>query len=69
MRALTCYRVLGSVLRMGLSGDKTGSEGFVALLSNNVLYRLLWSSRGPLHIAKVIQIGRTYYRGRWGPHT
>ncbi|MGD7707876.1 IS3 family transposase [Microlunatus sp. Y2014] len=63
-RALNRYRMVGSMGRVGSSGDNAAMESFFALLQNNVLDRRAWTTREQLRIAVVTWIERTYHRRR-----
>ncbi|WP_336644616.1 IS3 family transposase [Microbacterium sp. USHLN186] len=63
-RALTRHRMVGSMGRVGSSGDNAAMESFFALLQKNVLDRRSWSTRDQLRIAMVTWIERTYHRRR-----
>ena len=64
LRALTRHRMVGSMGRVGSSGDNAAMESFFALLQKNVLDRLTWTTREQLRIAMVTWIERTYHRRR-----
>lgn len=64
LRALTRHRMVGSMGRVGSSGDNAAMESFFALLQKNVLDRRSWTSREQLRIAIVTWIERTYHRRR-----
>jgi len=64
LRALARHRMVGSMGRVGSSGDNAAMESFFALLQNNVLDRRSWSNREQLRIAIVTWIERTYHRRR-----
>ncbi len=64
LRALACHRMVGSMGRVGSSGDNAAMESFFSLLQKNVLDRRSWSSRDQLRIAMVAWIERTYHRRR-----
>ncbi|MFV0372861.1 IS3 family transposase [Microbacterium sp.] len=63
-RALTRHRMVGSMGRVGSSGDNAAMESFFALLQKNVLDRRTWTTREQLRIAIVTWIERTYHRRR-----
>lgn len=63
-RALTRHRMVGSMGRVGSSGDNAAMESFFALLQKNVLDRRSWTTREQLRIAIVVWIERTYHRRR-----
>lgn len=63
-RALTRHRMVGSMGRVGSSGDNAAMESFFALLQKNVLDRRTWTTREQLRIAMVTWIERTYHRRR-----
>ncbi|GAB2522626.1 hypothetical protein GCM10027064_20130 [Microbacterium petrolearium] len=64
LRALARYRMVGSMGRVGSSGDNAAMESFFALLQKNVLNRRTWTTRDQLRIAMVTWIERTYHRRR-----
>ncbi|WP_435748805.1 IS3 family transposase [Microbacterium sp. PMB16] len=64
LRALTGHRMVGSMGRVGSSGDNAAMESFFALLQKNVLDRRSWTTREQLRIAIVTWIERTYHRRR-----
>ena len=64
LRALTRHRMVGSMGRVGSSGDNAAMESFFALLQKNVLDRRSWTTREQLRIALVTWIERTYHRRR-----
>ena len=64
LRALTRHRMVGSMGRVGSSGDNAAMESFFALLQKNVLDRRTWTTREQLRIAMVTWIERTYHRRR-----
>ena len=66
-RALTRHRMVGSMGRVGSSGDNAAMESFFALLQKNVLDRRTWTTREQLRIAMVTWIERTYHRRRRQP--
>jgi transposase InsO family protein len=66
-RALTRYRMVGSMGQVGSAGDNAAMESFFALLQKNVLDRRRWTSRDELRIAIVTWIERTYHRRRRQP--
>jgi putative transposase len=67
LRALTRHRMVGSMGRVGSSGDNAAMESFFALLQKNVLHRRSWTTREQLRIAIVTWIERTYHRRRRQP--
>lgn len=64
LRALTRHRMVGSMGRVGSSGDNAAMESFFALLQKNVLDRRSWTTREQLRIAIVAWIERIYHRRR-----
>ena len=64
LRALTRHRMVGSMGRVGSSGDNAAMESFFALLQKNVLDRRSWTTREQLRIAIITWIERTYHRRR-----
>ena len=64
LRALTRHRMVGSMGRVGSSGDNAAMESFFALLQKNVLDRRSWRTRDQLRIAILTWIERTYHRRR-----
>lgn len=64
LRALARHRMVGSMGRVGSSGDNAAMESFFALLQKNVLDRRSWTTREQLRIAIVTWIERTYHRRR-----
>jgi transposase InsO family protein len=64
LRALTHHHMVGSMGRVGSSGDNAAMESFFALLHKNVLDRHSWATREQLRIAIVTWIERTYHRRR-----
>jgi transposase InsO family protein/transposase-like protein len=64
LRALARHRMIGSMGRVGSSGDNAAMESFFALLQKNVLDRRTWTTREQLRIAIVTWIERTYHRRR-----
>ena len=66
-RALARHRMVGSMGRVGSSGDNAAMESFFALLQKNVLDRRSWTTREQLRIAIVTWIERTYHRRRRQP--
>ena len=64
LRALSRHRMVGSMGRVGSSGDNAAMESFFALLQKNVLDRRSWTTREQLRIAIVTWIERTYHRRR-----
>ncbi|MGJ0185095.1 IS3 family transposase [Corynebacterium glyciniphilum] len=64
LRALARHRLVGSMGRVGSSGDNAAMESFFALLQKNVLDRRAWTTREQLRIAIVTWIERTYHRRR-----
>ncbi|HWL78778.1 IS3 family transposase [Microbacterium sp.] len=67
LRALNRHRIVGSMGRVGSSGDNAAMESFFALLQKNVLNRRSWVTREQLRIAIVTWIERTYHRRRRQP--
>lgn len=67
LRALSRHRMIGSMGRVGSSGDNAAMESFFALLQKNVLDRRSWTTREQLRIAIVTWIERTYHRRRRQP--
>jgi len=63
-RALTRHHMVGSMGRVGSSGDNAAMESFFALMQKNVLDRRSWTTREQLRIAIVTWIERTYHRRR-----
>ena len=57
--ALSRHGMVGSMGRVGASGDNTAMESFLALLQNNVLDRRTWTTREELRISIVTWIERT----------
>uniref|UniRef100_UPI0005646F6D integrase core domain-containing protein n=1 Tax=Leucobacter chironomi TaxID=491918 RepID=UPI0005646F6D len=68
LRTLNRHRVVGSMGRVGSSGDNAAMESFFALLQKNVLDRRSWTTREQLRIAIVTWIERTYHRQRRQAH-
>lgn len=64
LRALARHRLVGSMGRVGSSGDNAAMESFFALLQKNVLDRRAWTTHEQLRIAIVTWIERTYHRRR-----
>ena len=64
LQALARHRMVGSMGRVGSSGDNAAMESFFALLQKNVLDRRCWTTREQLRIAMVTWIERTYHRRR-----
>jgi transposase InsO family protein len=64
LRALARHHLVGSMGRVGSSGDNAAMESFFALLQKNVLDRRSWTTREQLRIAIVTWIERTYHRRR-----
>ncbi|OLT20075.1 integrase [Ornithinimicrobium sp. CNJ-824] len=64
LRALSRHSMVGSMGRVGSSGDNAAMESFFALLQKNVLDRRSWTTRDQLRIAMVTWIERTYHRRR-----
>lgn len=64
LRTLARHRMVGSMGRVGSSGDNAAMESFFALLQKNVLDRRAWTTREQLRIAMVTWINRTYHRRR-----
>jgi len=67
IRALARHRMVGSMGRVGSSGDNAAMESFFALLQKNVLDRRSWTTREQLRIAIVTWIERTYHRRQRQP--
>jgi len=67
LRALNRHRMVGSMGRVGSSGDNAAMESFFELLQKNVLDRRIWTTREQLRIAIVNWIERTYRRRRRQP--
>jgi putative transposase len=63
-RALTRYRMVGSMGQVGSAGDNAAMESFFSLLQKNVLDRQRWTTRDQLRIAIVTWIERTYHQRR-----
>ena len=63
-RALARHRMVGSMGRVGSSGDNAAMESFFALMQKNLLDRRTWTTREQLRIAIVTWIERTYHRRR-----
>ena len=64
LRALARHQMVGSMGRVGSSGDNAAMESVFALLQKNVLDRRTWTTREQLRIAMVTWIERTYHRRR-----
>ena len=64
LRALARHGLVGSMGRVGSSGDNAAMESFFALLQKNVLDRRTWTTREQLRVAMVTWIERTYHRRR-----
>ena len=64
LHALNRHRMIGSMGRVGSSGDNAAMESFFSLLQKNVLNRRSWATREQLRIAMVTWIERTYHRRR-----
>jgi len=64
LRALAGHDMVGSMGRVGSSGDNAAMESFFSLLQKNVLDRRSWITREQLRIAIVTWIERTYHRRR-----
>ncbi|MFT4157329.1 MAG: IS3 family transposase [Microbacterium sp.] len=64
LRALARHRMVGSMGRVGSSGDNVAMESFFALLQKNVLNRRSWTTREQLRIAMVTWVERAYHRRR-----
>ena len=64
LHALNRHRMVGSMGRVGSSGDNAAMESFFSLLQKNVLNRRSWATREQLRIAMVTWIERTYHRRR-----
>lgn len=56
--------MVGSMGRVGSSGDNPAMESFFSLLQKNVLDRHSWTTREQLRIAIVTWIEKTYHRRR-----
>jgi len=56
--------MVGSMGRVGATGDNAAMESFFSLLQKNVLNRCSWTTRDELRIAIVTWIERTYHRRR-----
>jgi transposase InsO family protein len=52
-RALTHYRMVGSMGQVGSASDNAAIESFFALVQKNVLNRHRWTTRDDLRIAIV----------------
>ncbi|AGW41417.1 transposase, undefined [Leifsonia xyli subsp. cynodontis DSM 46306] len=64
IRALARHHMVGSMGRVGATGDNAAMESFFSLLQKNVLNRCSWTTRDELRIAIVTWIERTYHRRR-----
>ncbi|MGV0869106.1 IS3 family transposase [Corynebacterium kalidii] len=64
LRALAGHDMVGSMGRVGSSGDNAAMESFFSLLQKNVLDRRSWITREQLRIAIVTWIERTYHHRR-----
>ena len=64
LRALARHRMVGSMGRVGSSGDNAAMESFFALLQKNVLDRRSWGTREELRLAIVSWIEGKYHRKR-----
>jgi transposase InsO family protein len=64
LRALARHRMVGSMGRVGSSGDNAAMDSFFSLLKKDVLDRRSWTTREQLRIAIVTWIERTYHRRR-----
>ncbi|GAA6526131.1 hypothetical protein IDVR_19270 [Intrasporangium sp. DVR] len=64
VRALQRHEMVGSMGKVGATGDNAAMESFFALLQKNVLDRRQWATRQELRIAIVTWIERTYHRRR-----
>ena len=64
LRALARHRMVGSMGRVGSSGDNAAMDSFFSLLKKDVLDRRSWTTREQLRIAIVTWIERTYRRRR-----
>lgn len=64
LRALARHRLVGSMGRVGSSGDNAAMKSFFALLQNNVLDHRTWTTREQLRISILTWIERTYHRRR-----
>ncbi len=56
--------MLGSMGRVGATGDNVALESFFTLLQKNVLERRGWATRDALRLAGVTWIERNYHRRR-----
>jgi len=61
---LTVNHLVGSMGRVGASGDNAAMESYFALLQKNVLNRRRWATRDQLRLAIITWIERTYHRRR-----
>ena len=64
LRALSRHRMVGSMGRVGSSGDNAAMESFWSLLQTNVLNQQRWTTRQELRLAIVVWIERKYHRQR-----
>ena len=64
LRALARHRMVGSMGRVGSSGDNAAMESFWSLLQTNVLNQQRWTSQQELRLAIVVWIERKYHRQR-----
>ncbi len=64
VHALNRHGMVGSMGRVGATGDNAAMESFFSLLQKNVLDRRSWTTREELRIAMVTWIERTYHRRR-----
>ena len=62
LRTLARHGMVGSIGRVGSSGDNAALGSFFALLQKNVLDRRTWTTREQLRIAIVTWIERTYHQ-------
>jgi len=56
--------MVGSMGRVGSSGDNAAMDSFFSLLQKDVLDRRSWTTREQLRISIVTWIERTYHRRR-----
>ena len=64
IHALSHHGLVGSMGRVGATGDNAAMESFFALLQKNVLNRRSWATREQLRSAIVVWTERTYHRKR-----
>ena len=64
VHALNRHHLIGSMGKVGATGDNAAMESFFALLQKNVLDRKRWQPREELRIAIITWIERTYHRRR-----